>query len=70
MVCFQCIVDDFCHVRINTDSRYVIQIVILIIKLIHLFREFHDALLAVCTFQGRQIDAVKEEFLDLRSIVF
>ena len=51
VVSFQCIVDDLCHIRIYTDSRYVVQVWILVNKRVHIFGKLHDAFFRVCALQ-------------------
>ena len=41
MICFQGVVDYFCHIRIYTDCGYIVQIGVLVNKFIYFSGEFH-----------------------------
>ena len=70
MVCFQGVVHYFRHIGIYADCGHIVQIRVLVNKFVYLSGEFHHAFIRVGALQSSQVNAMEQEFLHVRCIVF
>ena len=66
---FQRFAHNFCEARIDADGSYVGLVGIFSVELVHTLSESHHTLVGVGGFQGGELNASKEEFLNVEGVV-